>query len=63
MSDKQVNFSANDVNEITFRQSFRGYHVEDVDYFVEKVMEDYATFTKEIAELKNDIDNLKKGYR
>lgn len=63
MSDKLVNFSAEDVNNMTFRQSFRGYHVEDIDNFIEKVMEDYATFTNEIAQLKNEIDNLKKGYR
>lgn len=52
MDKKQVNFSTMDVHEIRFRRSFRGYNEEDVDNFIDKVIEDYATLNKEIDHLK-----------
>lgn len=63
MDKKQTNFSAMDVHEIKFRRSFRGYHEEDIDNFIDMVIEDYGTLNSEIERLKNEVDKLKKGYR
>ena len=46
-----------------FRQSFRGYNVDDVDRFIDKVIEDYGMLNDDIERLKNEVDKLKKGYR
>ena len=37
--------------------------MSDVDQIMEDVIEDYATFTKEIDRLNKEIEKLKKGYR
>ncbi|WP_449354592.1 DivIVA domain-containing protein [Virgibacillus natechei] len=63
MDEKQANFSAMDVHEMRFRRSFRGYNEDDIDNFIDKVIEDYGTLNREIARLNNEVDQLKKGYR
>lgn len=61
MDEKQVNHSVNDLLEAKFRESFRGYNQNDVDMFLDLVVEDYATFIKEIGRLRNEVDKLTKG--
>lgn len=63
MSKKQVNFSLDDMTEARFRQSLFGYNQQDVEDFLDKVVEDYQAFILEIELLNEEIDNLKKGYR
>lgn len=63
MDKKQTHFSAMDVHNMKFRRSFRGYHEEDIDIFIDKVIEDYGTLNNEIDRLKNEVDKLKKGCR
>ncbi|WP_164219287.1 DivIVA domain-containing protein [Virgibacillus sp. YIM 98842] len=62
MGKVQVNLSLNDVLETRFRQSFRGYNQDDVDVFLDKVVQDYAAFNKEIDRLEQEVEQLKKGY-
>lgn len=62
MSENQVTLSVNDVMEARFRQSLRGYNQGDVDEFLEIVTNDYAALNKEIDRLKQEVDQLKKGY-
>lgn len=62
MGKVQVNLSLNDVLEARFRQSFRGYNQDDVDVFLDKVVQDYAVFNKEINRLEQEVEQLKKGY-
>ena len=61
MDEKQVNHSVNDVLDAKFRESFRGYNQNDVDMFLDLVVEDYATFINEIGRLRNEVDKLTKG--
>lgn len=63
MSENKLNLSLEDLFKARFRQSFRGYNMSDVDQIMEDVIEDYATFTKEIERLNKEIEKLKKGYR
>lgn len=62
MSKKAFNFSVEDMLEVRFRPSFRGYNQDEVDVFLDKVLQDYAAFEKEIARLEEEMENLKKGY-
>ena len=58
-----MNFSLDDMTEARFRQSLFGYNQQDVEDFLDKVVEDYQAFILEIELLNEEIDNLKKGYR
>src|SRR5690625_7683570 len=60
MDEKQVNHSVNDALEAKFRESFRGYNQNDVDIFLDLVVEGYATFINEIDRLRNEVERLKK---
>lgn len=62
MNENQINLSLEDVMKARFRQSFRGYHQEDVDNFLDVVTQDYAAFYKEIDRLNDEVEKLKKGY-
>lgn len=62
MSKEGFNFSIKDVMDARFRSGFRGYNQEDVEAFVDLVAEDYAAYNNEIDRLKQEIDDLKKGY-
>nr|WP_046159912.1 DivIVA domain-containing protein [Caldanaerobacter subterraneus] len=45
-----------DIHNKEFRRSFRGYNEEEVDEFLDKVMEDYEMLYRENAELKERIN-------
>lgn len=45
-----------DIRNKEFRRSFRGYNEEEVDEFLDKVMEDYEMLYRENAELKERIN-------
>jgi DivIVA domain-containing protein len=62
MRKNKLNYSINKIMDVRFRQAFRGYHVEDVDAFLDSIIEDYVAFDKEIERLTSEIENLKKGY-
>lgn len=62
MSKEGFNFSVKEVMEARFRPSFRGYNQDEVDVFLDKVLQDYAAFEKEIDRLEEEVEYLKKGY-
>lgn len=45
-----------DIHNKEFKRSFRGYNEEEVDEFLDKIMEDYEMLYKENAELKDRIN-------
>ena len=63
MSESKMNYSINEVMEVRFRPAFRGYNQDDVDVFLDHIVQDYMAFNKEIDRLNKEIENLKKGYR
>ena len=45
--------SIKDINEVSFRKSnFSGYNSDDVDQFIDEVLETVTALTKENAEIK-----------
>ncbi|MDI3534329.1 MAG: cell division initiation protein [Thermosediminibacterales bacterium] len=59
-------FTPIDIKKIEFKKSFRGYNIEEVDEFMEKIKKDYEKlyeqnirFKEEISELKDKIENYK----
>lgn len=43
-----------------FKTKFRGYDQEEVDQFLDLIIQDYKSYEDEIEELKNDVDRLIK---
>lgn len=49
--------SIKDINEVSFRKSnFSGYNSDDVDQFIDEVLETVTALTKENAEIKTQQD-------
>lgn len=46
--------------EKEFKKQMKGYNIEEVDKFLDIVMEDYDNFNKMIAELQEENQRLKK---
>ncbi|MGB9679415.1 MAG: DivIVA domain-containing protein, partial [Minisyncoccia bacterium] len=47
-----------DIHNKEFKRSFRGYNENEVDEFLDKVMEDYEMLYKENSDLKDRINLL-----
>lgn len=46
--------------EKEFKSGLRGYNQEEVDLFLDDVIQDYQTFTKKIEALENELAQTKK---
>ena len=49
-----------DILDKNFKTSMRGYNQEEVDEFLDVIIQDYERFTNEIDKLKQENDRLKK---
>ncbi|MFC4387621.1 MULTISPECIES: cell division regulator GpsB [Gracilibacillus] len=50
-----------DILEKSFKTSMRGYHQEEVDEFLDIIIQDYEYFQQEITRLRQENDRLKKN--
>lgn len=55
-----IKLSANDILEKEFKKSVKGYHVDQVDQFLDAIMEDYQQFEAAVAELQQENMRLKE---
>jgi DivIVA domain-containing protein len=56
----QIRLTVDDIVNKEFKKSMRGYNEEEVDKFLDIVIEDYETFLNEIERLNEEIERLKK---
>lgn len=49
-----------DIHNKEFERSFRGYSVEDVDEFLDRVAKDMEQLIREAAELKDQLNSVKE---
>ncbi|ENH97305.1 hypothetical protein J416_04783 [Gracilibacillus halophilus YIM-C55.5] len=49
-----------DILEKNFKTSMRGYNQEEVDEFLDMIIQDYEYFQQEIHQLKQENDRMKK---
>ena len=47
-----------DIENIRFQKAVRGYNVDEVDDFLDEVMEDYESNYKEVAMLRTKVEEL-----
>ncbi len=46
--------------EKEFKKNFKGYNVEEVDSFLDEIIQDYETFEKMVAQLREENRQLKE---
>ena len=56
----KLRLSSKDILNKKFKQSANGYDPEEVDTFLDKILEDYRTIDKEIDGLNAEIISLKR---
>jgi len=61
MTINRVQLTANDILEKEFKKSLRGYSEEDVDEFLDIIIQDYEAFNQEIDRLKQENERFKKS--
>ncbi|GAB4073611.1 cell division regulator GpsB [Barrientosiimonas marina] len=60
MSANQIQLTGKDILEKEFKTGMRGYNQEEVDEFLDTVIQDYETFQQEIDRLQQENERLKK---
>lgn len=61
MSSNRVQFSGKDILEKDFKTAMRGYNQEEVDEFLDKIIQDYDAFQQEIEKLQQENERFKKN--
>ena len=56
----KLELTAKDILNKKFRQSPNGYNPEEVDAFLDKILEDYKSFDAESKEFELKLTNLKR---
>ena len=58
-----MNYTPNDLQNITFKKSFTGYSEDMVNDVLDKVIEDYSAYIRENVELKDKLALLNDGLQ
>src|SRR5699024_4756060 len=61
MTVNRVQLTVNDILEKEFKKSMRGYNEEEVDAFLDIVIQDYEALFQEIDKLKQENERFKKS--
>ncbi|MFC5588218.1 cell division regulator GpsB [Sporosarcina soli] len=56
----EIKLDSKKILEKEFKTGLRGYNQEEVDLFLDDVIQDYETFKKTIAELRNENAKLQE---
>lgn len=56
-----MNYTPNDLQNITFKKNFMGYNEDQVNEVLDKIIEDYSAYVRENIELKDKIGVLNEG--
>jgi len=59
-SEMDLKLTAKEILEKEFKTSMRGYNQDDVDQFLDEIIQDYEAFEKMIAQLKAENSRLKE---
>ncbi|MGP4060041.1 cell division regulator GpsB [Halobacillus litoralis] len=60
MNLEEYQLSGKDILEKDFKTSMRGYNQEEVDEYLDLIIQDYDRFQQEIERLQQENDRLKK---
>lgn len=57
----QIQLSGKEILEKDFKTAMRGYKQEEVDEFLDKIIQDYDSFQQQIDKLKKENEALKQS--
>ena len=58
-----MNYTPNDLQNITFKKTFMGYSEDTVNDVLDKIIEDYSAYIRENVELKDKLALLNEGLQ
>lgn len=58
-----MNYTPNDLQNITFKKTFMGYNEDMVNEVLDKIIEDYSAYIRENIELKDKVALLNEGLQ
>lgn len=58
-----MNYTPNDLQNITFKKTFMGYSEDVVNDVLDKIIEDYSAYVRENIELKDKLALLNEGLQ
>lgn len=58
-----MNYTPNDLQNITFKKTFMGYSEDTVNDVLDKIIEDYSAYIRENVELKDKLALLNDGLQ
>ena len=61
MSLNQIQLSGKDIFEKEFKTVMRGYNQNDVDEFLDAIIQDYDAFNQEIKRLQQENEKLRRN--
>ncbi|WP_053219450.1 cell division regulator GpsB [Virgibacillus senegalensis] len=60
MSLDRIQLTGKDILEKNFKTAMRGYNQEEVDEYLDVIIQDYEAFQQEIERLRQENDRLKR---
>jgi DivIVA domain-containing protein len=61
--DQAIRITVKDILEKNFKMSLKGYNPDEVDKFLDDIIQDYEVFEQKIESMENEIQQLKKDKR
>lgn len=58
-----MKLTAQEIVEKEFKKSMKGYHVDDVDTFLNDIIEDYEAFETLVQQLNDENEQLKQQLK
>lgn len=58
-----MNYTPNDLQNLTLKKSFMGYNEDTVNDVLDKIIEDYSAYIRENVELKDKLALLNEGLQ
>ncbi|WP_268913078.1 cell division regulator GpsB [Lentilactobacillus sp. SPB1-3] len=56
---ENINYTPKDILQKEFRQKMRGYDPNDVDAFLDNIIKDYESYSKQISDLTDQNEKLR----
>ncbi|TGB04571.1 cell division regulator GpsB [Halobacillus salinus] len=61
MSEERFQLTSKEILEKDFKTSMRGYNQEEVDEYLDLIIQDYDRFTQELERLQQENERLRKN--
>lgn len=63
MNQQDIRFTAKEILEKDFKTSMRGYNPDEVDKFLDAIIQDYEAFQNKVAGLEQENAQLKREVK